>query len=89
MAMYLGKNWDEVTRELIRRACAAGQLPDPAEFQLRQFLEDGIVVIAYQKGPSNRSGRGGTTTFFEVRLADGGIQAKQLTSLGPISPVAV
>lgn len=87
--MYLGKNWDEVTRELIRRACANGLLPETAEFQLRQFLEDGIVVIAYQKGPSNRSGRGGTTTFFEVRVGSDGIVAKQLTNLGPINPVAV
>ena len=70
MAMYLGKNWDDVTRELIRRACTSGLLPDTAEFQLRQFLEDGIVVIAYQRGPSNRSGRGGTTTFFEVRVGE-------------------
>jgi hypothetical protein len=89
MATFLGKNWDEVTRELIRRACNEGQLPDTAEFQLRQFLEDGIVVIAYQRGPSNRSGRGGTTTFFEVRLSDSGIAAKQLTNLGPINPVTV
>ena len=87
--MYLGKNWDEVTRELIRRACADELIPPTAEYQLRQFLEDGIVVIAYQKGPSNRSGRGGTTTFFEVRLTDGGITAKALTNLGPISPVVV
>lgn len=86
--MYLGKNWDEVTRELIRRAVSAELIPD-AEFQLRQFLEDGIVVIAYQKGPSNRSGRGGTTTFFEVRVGAEGIVAKQLTNLGPINPVAV
>lgn len=87
--MYLGKNWDDVTRELVRRACTAGLLPDTAEYQLRQFLEDGIVVIAYQKGPSNRAGRGGTTTFFEVRLGSEGIAARQLTNLGPISPVAV
>ena len=87
--MYLGKNWDDVTRELVRRACATGQLPETAEYQLRQFLEDGIVVIAYQRGPSNRAGRGGTTTFFEVRLVDAGIQVKPLTNLGPISPVAV
>jgi hypothetical protein len=26
--MYLGKNWDEVTRELIRRAVAAELIPD-------------------------------------------------------------
>lgn len=87
--MYLGKNWDEVTRELIRRACTSGLLPETGEYQLRQFLEDGIVVIAYQKGPSNRSGRGGTTTFFEVRVGADGIVAKQLTNLGPINPVAV
>jgi hypothetical protein len=87
--MYLGKNWDEVTRELVRRACAAELLPESAEYQLRQFLEDGIVVIAYQRGPSNRAGRGGTTTFFEVRLSEGGIQVKALTNLGPISPIAV
>lgn len=89
MATFLGKNWDEVTRELVRRACSEGALPDTAEFQLRQFLEDGIVVIAYQRGPSNRSGRGGTTTFFEVRLSDSGIAAKQLTNLGPITPAVV
>jgi len=89
MAMYLGKNWDEVTRELIRRACAEGQLPDTAEYQLRQFMEDGITVIAYQRGPSNRSGRGGSTSFHEVRLTEGGITVKQLTNLGPISPVVV
>ncbi|MNS77214.1 hypothetical protein D3C72_1107920 [compost metagenome] len=88
MAMYLGKNWDEVTRELIRRACAEELLPDTAEFQLRQFLEDGIVVIAYQKPVGNRSGRGGTTTFFEVRVSESGITAKQLTNLGPIAPVS-
>ncbi|MEB3196696.1 MAG: hypothetical protein VKP62_05775 [Candidatus Sericytochromatia bacterium] len=87
--MYLGKNWDDVTRELVRRACAAELLPATAEFQLRQFMEDGIVVIAYQKGPSNRAGRGGTTTFFEVRLLDEGIQVRHLSNLGPISPVAV
>ncbi|MEB3221943.1 MAG: hypothetical protein VKS61_07670 [Candidatus Sericytochromatia bacterium] len=87
--MYLGKNWDDVTRELVRRACAASLLPETAEYQLRQFLEDGIVVIAYQRGPSNRAGRGGTTTFFEVRLTEEGIQAKALSNLGPISPVAV
>lgn len=87
--MYLGKNWDDVTRELVRRACTSGLLPDTAEYQLRQFLEDGIVVIAYQKGPSNRAGRGGTTTFFEVRLSTTGIGVRQLTNLGPINPVAV
>jgi hypothetical protein len=87
--MYLGKNWDDVTRELVRRACNSGLLPDTAEYQLRQFLEDGIVVIAYQKGPSNRAGRGGTTTFFEVRLNEDGIAARQLNNLGPINPVAV
>ncbi len=89
MAMFLGKNWDEVTRELVRRACSESKLPETAEFQLRQFLEDGIVVIAYQRGPSNRSGRGGTTTFFDVRLAEEGIAVKHLTNLGPISPVIV
>ncbi|MEB3284024.1 MAG: hypothetical protein VKN33_01900 [Candidatus Sericytochromatia bacterium] len=87
--MYLGKNWDDVTRELVRRACNSGLLPDTAEFQLRQFLEDGIVVIAYQKGPSNRAGRGGTTNFFEVRVGNEEIVVRQLTSLGPISPIAV
>jgi hypothetical protein len=89
MATYLGKNWDDVTRELIRRACAEEQLPATAEFQLRQFLEDGIVVIAYQRGPSNRSGRGGSTSFYEVRVSEKGITAKQLTNLGPINPVTV
>lgn len=89
MATFLGKNWDDVTRELIRRACAMELLPATAEFQIRQFLEDGIVVIAYQRGPSNRSGRGGTTTFFEVRLSETGIAAKHLTNLGPINPVTV
>jgi hypothetical protein len=89
MAMYLGKNWDEVTRELIRRACGESLLPEAAEYQLRQFLEDGIVVICYQRGPSNRSGRGGSTSFHEVRIADPGITVKQLTNLGPISPVVV
>lgn len=89
MAMYLGKNWDDVTRELIRRACAENLLPDTAEYQLRQFMEDGIVVIAYQRGPSNRSGRGGSTSFHEVRLTEAGITVKQLTNLGPISPVVV
>lgn len=89
MATFLGKNWDEVTRELIRRACTEEKLPGTAEFQIRQFLEDGIVVIAYQRGPSNRSGRGGTTTFFEVRLEESGIAVKQLTNLGPINPVTV
>ena len=87
MAMYLGKNWDDVTKELIRRACAEELLPDTAEFQLRQFLEDGIVVIAYQRPVGNRSGRGGTTTFFEVRVSEDGITVNQLSNLGPIAPV--
>lgn len=89
MATFLGKNWDDVTRELIRRACAMELLPATAEFQIRQYLEDGIVVIAYQRGPSNRSGRGGTTTFFEVRLSEAGIAVKPLSNLGPINPVGV
>ena len=87
MAMYLGKNWDDVTKELIRRACAEELLPATAEFQLRQFLEDGIVVIAYQRPVGNRSGRGGTTTFFEVRVSEDGITVNQLSNLGPIAPV--
>lgn len=85
MAMYLGKNWDEVTKELIRRACAEELLPDTAEYQLRQFMEDGIVVIAYQRGPSNRSGRGGTTTFHELRITETGLEVKALTNLGPLN----
>lgn len=89
MAMYLGKNWDNVTRELIRRACAEGHLPENGEYQLRQFMEDGIVVICYQRGPSNRSGRGGSTSFHEIRLGDSGIAVKQLSNLGPISPAVV
>ena len=84
MPAYLGKNWDEVTKELIRRACAEGLLPATAEFQLRQFMEDGIVVIAYQRGSAHRSSRGGTTTFHEVRLSEAGIVSRQLTNLGPI-----
>lgn len=83
MATFLGKNWDEVTRELIRRACADALIPDTAEYQIRHFLEDGIVVIAYQRGPSNRSSRGGTTTFFEIRVGESGILVKGLTNLGP------
>ncbi len=89
MAMYIGKNWDDVTRELIRRACLADKLPDGAEFQLRQFLEDGIVVIAYQRNGSSRGTRGGTTAFYEVRLADCDIAVRQLTNLGPIGATAV
>jgi hypothetical protein len=90
MPTYLGKNWDTVTRELIRRACGEELLPATAEFQLRQFLEDGVVVIAYQRNSANRSSRGGTTSFFEVRLQDQSIATKQLTNLGPIqAPVVV
>lgn len=85
MPMYLGKNWDDVTKELIRRACAEELLPETAEYQLRQFMEDGIVVIAYQRGPSNRSGRGGSTSFHELRITEEGLQVKLLTNLGPLN----
>lgn len=85
--MYLGKNWDALTRELVRRACAEGLLPETAEYQIRQFLEDGIVVIAYQRPLAARSGRGGNTSFYEVRVSETGIVVAQLNNLGPIQPV--
>ena len=87
--MFLGKNWDDVTKELIRRAIEGGHLPDKAEFTIRQFLEDGLVVVAYQKSTSNRSSRGGTTTFFELRVREEGIAISPLSNLGPVTPAVV
>jgi L-asparaginase/Glu-tRNA(Gln) amidotransferase subunit D len=81
VATFLGKDWEPLTRELVKRAEASGQLPDGAEYTIRQFLEDGIVVVAYTRIPGGRSGKGGNTAFYQIKVNNDGIVAKQLNNM--------